>query len=67
MLDVVGLSALRIDLDGHGKLPDLIVYMPDRNWLVLLEAASSHGPVNAKRHAEAQDTARIIQRRPCLC
>ncbi|MGO9248562.1 MAG: BsuBI/PstI family type II restriction endonuclease [Solirubrobacteraceae bacterium] len=52
VLDVVGLSALRIDLDKHGKLPDLIVYMPDRNWLVLLEAASSHGPVDAKRHAE---------------
>jgi BsuBI/PstI restriction endonuclease domain/BsuBI/PstI restriction endonuclease HTH domain len=52
VLDVMGLSALRIDLDKHGKLPDLIVYMPDRNWLVLLEAASSHGPVDAKRHAE---------------
>jgi BsuBI/PstI restriction endonuclease domain len=26
--------------------------MKDRNWLVLLEAASSHGPVDAKRHRE---------------
>lgn len=26
--------------------------MPDRNWLVLMEAASSHGPVDGKRRAE---------------
>ncbi|MGH2903217.1 MAG: BsuBI/PstI family type II restriction endonuclease [Solirubrobacteraceae bacterium] len=50
--DVEGLSALGINLNKHGKLPDLVVLMADRNWLVLLEAASSHGPVDAKRHAE---------------
>lgn len=48
------LRELGIALDKHGKFPDLIVYLPDRNWLVLLEAASSHGPVDAKRHRELQ-------------
>lgn len=47
-----GLAELGIALDDHGKFPDLIVYMPDRNWLVLMEAASSHGPVDSKRHGE---------------
>ncbi len=46
------LRDLGVTLDKHGKLPDLMVYVPDRNWLVLLEAASSHGPVDAKRHGE---------------
>jgi hypothetical protein len=46
------LLQLGVDLDKHGKLPDLIVYLPDRDWLVLMEAASSHGPVDAKRHGE---------------
>lgn len=46
------LTGLGVDVDEHGKMPDLIVYMPDRNWLVLLEAASSHGPVDAKRRGE---------------
>ncbi|KAA0977205.1 restriction endonuclease [Paeniglutamicibacter gangotriensis] len=46
------LATLGIELDLHGKFPDLIVYMPDRNWLILLEAASSHGPVDAKRYDE---------------
>lgn len=28
------------------------VFMQDRNWLLLMEAASSHGPVDAKRYGE---------------
>jgi hypothetical protein len=48
------LRNLGVELDKHGKFPDLIVYLPDRNWLVLMEAASSHGPVDAKRYRELQ-------------
>lgn len=48
------LAELGVELDKHGKFPDLIVYLPGRNWLVLMEAASSHGPVDAKRHRELQ-------------
>ena len=48
------LRELGVELDKHGKFPDLIVYLPDRNWLILLEAASSHGPVDAKRHRELE-------------
>lgn len=44
--------ALGVQVDQHGKMPDLVVHMPDRNWLVLLEAASSHGPVDGKRRGE---------------
>jgi len=46
------LAALGVTVDRHGKMPDLVVYMPDKNWLVLMEAASSHGPVDATRHGE---------------
>ncbi|MDH6180759.1 hypothetical protein M2152_000941 [Microbacteriaceae bacterium SG_E_30_P1] len=46
------LAALGIVVDTHGKLPDLVVYQPETNWLFLMEAASSHGPVDAKRHRE---------------
>ncbi|MGD8150295.1 BsuBI/PstI family type II restriction endonuclease [Ornithinimicrobium sp. Y1694] len=52
LFDEATLAALGVTVDNHGKLPDLIVFMPDREWLVLMEAASSHGPVDAKRHAE---------------
>lgn len=46
------LAQLGVRVDQHGKMPDLVVYLADRDWLVLMEAASSHGPVDAKRHAE---------------
>ena len=46
------LARLGVAVDEHGKMPDLVVYMQDRNWLVLMEAASSHGPVDSKRHGE---------------
>ncbi|GIG60619.1 type II restriction endonuclease BsuBI [Longispora fulva] len=46
------LEALGVTVDSHGKMPDLVVYMPDRNWLILMEAVTSHGPIDAKRHGE---------------
>ena len=46
------LASLGVTVNTHGKLPDLVVYQPDKNWLFLMEAASSHGPVDAKRHGE---------------
>jgi hypothetical protein len=49
-------ARLGIRIDEHGKMPDLVVYLPDKQWLVvLLEAASSHGPVDAKRHGELKN------------
>lgn len=59
------LASLNVAVDQHGKMPDLVIYLPDRNWLVLLEAASSHGPVDSKRQAElaelfAQSTAGLV-------
>jgi adenine-specific DNA-methyltransferase len=48
------LADLGVVLDKHGKLPDLIVHMPDHEWLVLMEAAASHGPVDGKRRDELE-------------
>ena len=33
-------------------MPDLIIYHKQKNWLILVEAVTSHGPVNAKRREE---------------
>lgn len=48
------LASLGVEIDTHGKLPDLVVYSSQQDWLFLLEAASSHGPVDAKRQGELQ-------------
>jgi hypothetical protein len=46
------LATLGVTVDRHGKMPDLIVHMSGKNWLVLMEAASSHGPVDVTRYRE---------------
>lgn len=49
------LANLGIVLDEHGKTPDLVVHDVDRDWLVLIEAVTSHGPVNPKRREELRN------------
>ena len=46
------LSNLGVSVDSHGKMPDVVLFCPKRNWLLLVESVTSHGPVDAKRHAE---------------
>lgn len=50
--DAVLLAKLGVVVDIHGKMPDVVLYHPQRNWLMLMEAVTSHGPVDSKRHAE---------------
>ena len=49
------LQKLGITLDEHGKMPDLVIHHVRRGWLVLIEAVTSHGPVNPKRREELRD------------
>lgn len=45
-------SKLGLAVDSHGKMPDVVMYHPENDWLVLIEAVTSHGPLDGKRHAE---------------
>ncbi len=53
--DAALLSSLGITVEAHGKMPDVVLHDPKRNWLLLVEAVTSHGPVDGKRHAELAD------------
>ncbi len=46
------LAKLGVVVDGHGKMPDVVIFYPEREWLLLVESVTSHGPVDGKRHAE---------------
>lgn len=48
------LTALGVTIDAHGKMPDVIVHFTEKNWLVLIEAVTSHGPINPKRKTELE-------------
>jgi hypothetical protein len=43
---------LGVHIKEHGKMPDVVVYYVRKKWLVLIEAVTSHGPVNPKRRQE---------------
>jgi type II restriction enzyme len=49
------LKLLYVDIQEHGKMPDIVVYHIEKNWLVLIEAVTSHGPVNPKRRKELKE------------
>jgi hypothetical protein len=46
------LAELGVRVDSHGKMPDVVLYYRERNWLLLVESVTSHGPVDGKRHDE---------------
>ena len=52
------LYELGVSVNLRGKMPDTILYSRERNWLLLIEAVTSHGPVNPKRHSELADVFR---------
>lgn len=50
--DAATLAKLGVEVEAHGKMPDVVLYDSQRNWLILVESVTSHGPVDGKRHAE---------------
>ncbi len=46
------MERLGVSVDAHGKMPDVVLYCPKQNWLVLVESVTSHGPMDGKRHEE---------------
>ncbi|HZL00869.1 MAG TPA: BsuBI/PstI family type II restriction endonuclease [Caulobacteraceae bacterium] len=46
------LAALGVNVDSHGKMPDVVIHYTKEDWLLLIESVTSHGPVDAKRHEE---------------
>jgi hypothetical protein len=53
--DSDALQGLGIQIEEHGKMPDVVVHHVERNWLVLIEAVTSHGPVDPKRRQELRE------------
>ena len=54
-VDVMMLAQVGLPYSAPDKFPDLVFWLEDREWLVLVEAVTSHGPVSPKRRAELED------------
>ena len=55
IFEAAQMEALGIPLNQHGKMPDVVLYDPKKNWLFLVEAVTSHGPMSPKRLAELKE------------
>lgn len=49
------LAGLGVRIEAHGKMPDVVVHHVEKDWLVLVEAVTSHGPVDPKRRNELKN------------
>jgi len=54
-LEAEGLKSLGVTLDSAAKIPDVIVHYTAKNWLLLIEAVTSAGPVDGKRRKELKE------------
>lgn len=54
-IDKKVLKEICIPITEHSKLPDVVLYDRSKNWLYLIEAVTSHGPVSPKRMIELED------------
>ena len=49
------LAMLGVSIDHHGKMPDVVIHDVKRNWRLLIESVTSHGPVDGKRQNELME------------
>lgn len=49
------LANLGVTIDAAAKMPDVVVHDTKRNWLLLIEAVTSAGPVDGKRRKELKE------------
>lgn len=45
-------TQIGLSVEEHGKMPDVVLWLYDKKWLVLVESVTSHGPVDSKRRIE---------------
>ncbi|RBP53506.1 BsuBI/PstI family type II restriction endonuclease [Arenicella xantha] len=49
------LMELGVKVNRKGKLPDVVLYWPERDWILLVESVTSHGPVDGIRHGQLSE------------
>lgn len=54
-IDKDKLESIGVPITEHSKLPDVVIYDESKNWLYLIEAVTSHGPMSPKRIIELED------------
>ena len=54
-VDQSGLARIGVQITAGSKLPDVVLHDPKRNWVFLVEAVTSHGPMTDTRVVELEE------------
>ena len=55
------LSQLGFEITLHDKMPDVVLYVENKNWLYFIEAVTSVGPVSPKRLLEINELTKNVK------
>jgi len=58
--DVVKLAQLGFEITLHDKMPDVVLYREEKDWIYFIEAVDSVGPMNPKRIIEISEMTRNV-------
>jgi hypothetical protein len=59
--DVDKLTALGFEITLHDKMPDIVLYREDKNWIYFIESVTSVGPINSKRILEITEMTQDVK------
>lgn len=58
--DVAKLAELGFEITLHDKMPDVVLYREDKNWIYFIESITSVGPMDPKRIIEIESMTRNV-------
>ncbi len=59
--NVAKLSKLGFEITLHDKMPDVVLYREDRNWIYFIESITSVGPMDPKRIVEIESMTKGVR------
>lgn len=59
--NVEKLSELGFEITLHDKMPDVVLYREDKNWIYFVESVTSVGPMNPKRILEIEELTQNVK------
>ena len=54
------LSQLGFEITSHDKMPDVVLYREDKNWIYFIESVTSVGPMDSKRIIEIESMTKNV-------
>ncbi len=59
--NVEKLTELGFEITLHDKMPDVVLYREDKNWIYFIESVTSVGPMDAKRILEINEMTKSVK------